>query len=81
MLSRCKTPHAVVTFDSTADAMAVQAASADGSVPGRMIPVPSEISAGCGLAWSTPANQQQELEQVLQTKNLSWSAIKIVDLY
>ena len=81
MSSRCKTPHAVVAFDSTADAMAVQAAAANGDVPGRMIPVPSEISAGCGLAWSAPAEQREALEGVLQAKSLNWAAITLVDLY
>ena len=60
-MQRCKTPHVVVTFHSTADAMAVQAAAAGGVLPGRVIPVPSEISAGCGLAWSVPVEQREEL--------------------
>lgn len=81
MASRIKTPHAVVTFDSTADAMAVQAAASDGSVPGRVIPVPSEISAGCGLAWAVPGEQRDELERALEAKGLAWAAIDVVDLY
>lgn len=78
---RQKTPHAVVTFASTADAMAVQAAANEGSVPGRMIPVPSEISAGCGLAWCVPGTQQTALEQALAAGNLAYDKITLVDLY
>ena len=48
---RKKTPKAVVTFASTSDAMAVEAAARETGLPGRMIPIPSEVSAGCGLAW------------------------------
>lgn len=81
MAQRKKTPHAVVTFGSTADAMAVQAAAANGGVPGRMIPVPSEISAGCGLAWSVAAAQRNELERALSDRNLAYEAITEVDLY
>ena len=81
MSERVKTPHAVVTFNSTADAMAVQAASADGKVPGRMIPVPSEISAGCGLAWCVPAEQRDQLEAALSAHQLAWAALNQVDLY
>ena len=81
MGQRKKTPHAVVTFNSTADAMAVQAAAADGSVPGRVIPVPSEISAGCGLAWSVPAEQRAALEQALHERGLTYAAITEVELY
>lgn len=79
-MQRCKTPHAVVTFHSTADAMAVQAAAA-GGLPGRVIPVPSEISAGCGLAWSVPVEQREELEQALERRGLAYEAITEVELY
>lgn len=80
-MQRCKTPHAVATFHSTADAMAVQAAAAGGYLPGRVIPVPSEISAGCGLAWSVPAEQRDALEQALEQRGLAYEAITEVDLY
>ena len=41
----------VVTFHTTADAMAMEKACKEQNVPGRIIPVPRTISAGCGLAW------------------------------
>ena len=41
----------VVTFHTTADAMAMEKACKEHNVPGRIIPVPRVISAGCGLAW------------------------------
>ena len=80
-MQRCKTPHAVVTFHSTADAMAVQAVAAGGGLPGRVIPVPSEISAGCGLAWSVPVEQREALEQALAQRRLAYEAVSEVDLY
>lgn len=40
----------VVTFHTTADAMAMEKACKAEEVPGRLIPVPRVISAGCGLA-------------------------------
>jgi hypothetical protein len=78
---RVKTPHAVLTFDNTADAMAVQAAADAGGVPGRVIPVPSEISAGCGLAWSVPAGQREELLAAMESRGLKYAAVNVVDLY
>ena len=80
-MQRCKTPHVVVTFHSTADAMALQAAAARGVLPGRVIPVPSEISAGCGLAWSVPVELRETLEQALEQRGLAFEAITEVDLY
>lgn len=41
----------VVTFHTTADAMAMEKACKEHAVNGRLIPVPRAISAGCGLAW------------------------------
>ena len=40
----------VVTFHTTAEAMAMEKACNEAEAPGRMIPVPRIISAGCGLA-------------------------------
>ena len=80
-MQRCKTPHAVVTCHSTADAMALQAAAVGGVLPGRVIPVPSEISAGCGLAWSVPVELRETLEQALEQRGLAFEAITEVDLY
>ena len=61
--------------------MAVQAAAAGGGLPGRVIPVPSEISAGCGLAWSVPAEQRETLEEALAHRGLAFEDITVVDLY
>ena len=48
---RQKRPALVLTFDSTAQAIAAETLFAQRGLPGRMIPVPAQISAGCGLAW------------------------------
>ena len=48
---RKKELRLVVTFHTTADAMAMEKACKEHNVPGRIIPVPRAISAGCGLAW------------------------------
>ena len=48
---RKKELRLVVTFHTTADAMAMEKACKEHEVNGRLIPVPRVISAGCGLAW------------------------------
>lgn len=75
-----KTPHAVAVFATTSDAMAVQAAFEQGKVPGRMIPIPAQISAGCGLAWCVPADQEDELREALAREQLRCEGIYVVDL-
>ena len=41
----------VITFHTTTDAMAMERYCKKRKEPGRLIPVPGTISAGCGLAW------------------------------
>lgn len=41
----------IVTFQTTTAAMAFESLCKRENVPGRLIPVPKEISSGCGLAW------------------------------
>lgn len=39
---------------------------------GRMIPVPRELSAGCGLAWCAVPEVKEELERFSAEKSLSY---------
>jgi hypothetical protein len=48
---RAKKLYYVITFHTTADAMAMEHFCETNNIRGRLIPVPREISAGCGLAW------------------------------
>lgn len=57
---REKTLRVVVAFRTTTDAMAMEAWCAAHGVPGRLIPLPTIISAGCGMCWSAPAEAQRE---------------------
>lgn len=79
--ARVKSPHAVVAFDTTSDAMAMDAAARTHGLPGRIIPVPSEISAGCGMAWSVPLAQRDELEEGIRAHDLAHEGIYVVDLF
>ena len=56
----------VVTFHTTADAMAMEKACKEHNVPGRIIPVPRAISAGCGLAWCAALDERDVLKEVMQ---------------
>lgn len=46
--------RAILTFPTTTDAMAMERYCLARGVAGRLIPVPSVISAGCGMCWSAP---------------------------
>ena len=48
---RVKRSYIVLSFRTTLEAMEWEKQCNARQVPGRLIPLPREISAGCGLAW------------------------------
>lgn len=55
----------LVTFHNTVGAMEMEAYCMEHGLPGRLIPVPREISAGCGMAWCADMDRQDALKEVL----------------
>ena len=48
----------VVTFATTTAAMEMEQRAEKAEISGRLIPLPSEISAGCGLAWKPELSER-----------------------
>ena len=42
---------------------------------GRLIPLPSEISAGCGLSWKTKPEEKEKILVFLEEEKLKWEAM------
>ena len=63
----------VVTFDATAAAMAAEKYCLERGVPGRLIPVPREITAGCGLAWKAEVGQEEAVTAALEAAGIAYS--------
>ena len=57
----------VVTFHTTADAMAMEKACKEQGADGRLIPVPRAISAGCGLAWCAGLEHRKALKEIMNS--------------
>ncbi len=53
----------IVTFHTTTAAIALEKTCAEKGVSGRLIPVPRDITAGCGMAWSAPPEARKAIEQ------------------
>ena len=51
-------------------ALAMEKACKAEEVPGRLIPVPRVISAGCGLAWAAPLEAVEQIKHVMQEKGI-----------
>ena len=60
----------MVTFATTTGAMAMERACRDAGLPGRLIPVPRSITAGCGMCWSAPPDAREDLEALVVREKL-----------
>lgn len=72
---RKKEMMSVAAFSSTTDAMTVEAKAKEEGMPGRLISLPSAISAGCGFAWAVPVLFHDELISFLESRNLRYESI------
>ena len=66
----------VVTFHTTADAMAMEKACKEAGADGRIIPVPRAISAGCGLAWAAKLESEVALRELMEQKGINPQAVQ-----
>ena len=55
----------VISFKKTIDAMTLEEYAIKNSIEGRLIPLPKEISAGCGLAWKCSPSSKDDMIQIL----------------
>ena len=76
---RAKRPYIVLSFRATVDAMAWEKHCLAEHIPGRLIPLPRELSAGCGLAWRMLPEDWQAWESRLQKETtLHYDAVATV---
>ena len=62
----------VVTFATTTAAMEM---AEKAEISGRLIPLPSAISAGCGLAWKTELSEKETIMNFMEQQKLHWEAM------
>lgn len=78
---RQKKAALVVTFAATTDAMAMERYCQEHSFHGRLIPIPREIHAGCGLAWKTEPSEKEHFMSALEAAGIRWEAMEILELW
>ena len=79
-----KIPRYLLTFHSTSGAIAVERFCKKHKIPGRLIPVPREISASCGLSWAVEAEVEIEdpeeyIKKKFQGKEVSYDKTVLND--
>ena len=77
---RAKERRLIVAFHTTHDAMAFEDFCVARGVPGRLIPLPRQISAGCGLAWSAPPGDIAAVRALLEAAGIKAQHIKELDI-
>lgn len=78
---RQKREKTVITFASTTDAMAMEDVAARLRLPGRIIPVPTDISASCGLAWCVEQSERACLLEAIASQGIAHEGVFEVELY
>ena len=67
---REKKIYFVVTFHTTADAMAMEKLCKKKNIPGKLISAPRAISADCGIAWRSEVNQEEAIRLAVEEVGL-----------
>lgn len=65
----------IVTFPTTNSAMTMEEKCKEKGIDGRLIPLPSEISAGCGLAWAQEPSEYDRLVEQIEADGMEISGI------
>ena len=78
---RCRRPVLVIAFSSTEQALAAEALFTNSGLPGRMIPIPSQVSAGCGLAWKAEVDERPQLLAALAQAGCGYETDAVVQMY
>lgn len=69
---REKKDYMVLTFRTTTEAMAMEKQCGGQQIPGRLIPVPKAITAGCGLAWRIGLEEYERYQIAIDKLGISF---------
>ncbi|NLJ80978.1 MAG: DUF3343 domain-containing protein [Firmicutes bacterium] len=65
----------MIVFRSTTEAMAWEKAAKGLDLPGRLIPLPPQIKADCGLAWSATLGDKEVIFKAAGEYDLKYGQI------
>ena len=60
----------IITFHTTSEAIGFENACRTKGAPGRLIPVPRAISAGCGMAWCAMPAEEETLSALVKESGI-----------
>lgn len=65
----------LITFDATTMALKMEQTARENGLDGRLIPLPREISAGCGFSFKTEIPLRTAAEQLMSEHKITPSGI------
>lgn len=70
-----RTERLLITFYTTTAAMAMESKCKEMGMAGRLIPVPGEISADCGLGWCAACECEEALLALMQAGGIAYQGV------
>ncbi|MCR5666028.1 MAG: DUF3343 domain-containing protein [Eubacterium sp.] len=56
----------LITFEATTQAMKLEKIASEHGAKGRLIPLPTAVSAGCGFSFKAPLEERARLEELIK---------------
>ena len=78
---REKQLRTVVTFHTTAEAMALEQICKNRGIGGKLISAPRQLSADCGIAWCAPVEETTAIRAAIEESVLEIDGIHEIMLY
>lgn len=69
----------IVTFHTIADAMHMEQSAKKAGIPGRLIPVPRELSSGCGISWASPPEEEEKILQLIEQEGIETEQVVFLE--
>lgn len=70
--------YIIVAFDSTHDAIKAETVSGRAGIAARLIPIPPEVSAGCGLALRAAPEDLEKVRELLRDEEVAGQFFTLV---
>ena len=77
---REKKKRLIITFETTTAPLKLDIKGKACGIPGRTIPLPSVISAGCGLAWRAELSDRECLMAFMKEHDIRWEAMYEIEM-
>lgn len=69
--------YVIITFHTTAEAMATEKVCRNEKIEGKLISAPREYSADCGIAWRSGIEYKDILMDALKTNKIEYEGVHI----